>query len=101
MNRNFVILSIILSILFQSTSWSQSRIDYPQGEWQARWITHPSASLRDYGVFHFRNRFTLDSVPQQLYVHVSADNRYRLFVNGTPIAFGPARGDLLNWFSNL
>lgn len=98
MNRNIVILSVILSVLFQSTSLSQSRVDYPQGEWQAHWITHPSAPLRDYGVFHFRNSFTLDSVPQQLYVHVSADNRYRLFVNGTPVAFGPARGDLLNWF---
>ena len=28
---------------------------------------------------------------------MSADNRYRLFVNGVPVCFGPARGDLANW----
>ena len=22
--------------------------------WQASWVTHPTASLKDYGVFHFR-----------------------------------------------
>lgn len=30
-------------------------------------------------------------------VHVSADNRYRLFVNGKSVALGPARSDLQNW----
>jgi len=30
-------------------------------------------------------------------IHVSADNRYRLFVNGTAVCFGPARSDLNHW----
>ncbi|MEJ0033874.1 MAG: hypothetical protein WDO15_27660 [Bacteroidota bacterium] len=30
-------------------------------------------------------------------MHVSADNRYKLFVNGTLVSLGPARGDLTNW----
>lgn len=30
-------------------------------------------------------------------MHVSADNRYQLFVNGTRVAWGPARGDLYHW----
>lgn len=31
-------------------------------------------------------------------VHVSADNRYRLFVNGKAVCSGPARGNLYNWY---
>jgi hypothetical protein len=31
-------------------------------------------------------------------VHLSADNHYRLFVNGHYITRGPARGDLSHWF---
>ncbi len=65
--------------------------------WSAQWITHPSASLKDYGVFHFRRSFDLDLKPEKLVVHVSADNRYRLFVNGQAVCLGPARGDLMHW----
>jgi alpha-L-rhamnosidase len=37
--------------------------------------------------------------PASFVVHLSADNRYRFFVNGTPVCFGPARGDLFHWRS--
>ena len=30
-------------------------------------------------------------------VHVSADNRYRLFVNGEQVSSGPQRSDLMHW----
>lgn len=30
-------------------------------------------------------------------MHVSADSRYRLYVNGIPVSTGPACGDVLNW----
>ena len=30
-------------------------------------------------------------------VHVSADNRYRLFVNGQQVSSGPQRSDLMHW----
>ena len=66
-------------------------------EWNARWLAHPTASLTDYGVYHFRHDFTITAPPDSFIVHVSADNRYRLYVNGTPVGFGPARGDLLHW----
>lgn len=66
--------------------------------WPASWISCPDISGRAYGVYHFRKTFTLDNKPAQFVVHVSADNRYRLFVNGTPVCYGPARGDLYNWY---
>lgn len=65
--------------------------------WKGLWITHPTASLSEYGVFHFRKTFNLESSPEEFIIHVSADNRYRLFVNGKEVAEGPARGDLMNW----
>lgn len=66
--------------------------------WKAQWITHPTESALDYGVFHFRKSFELASIPDEFIIHISADNRYRLFVNGQAVCFGPARGDLSHWF---
>ncbi len=67
------------------------------GEWPAHWITCPGASQRAYGVYHFRKTFALAAVPGRFIVHLSADNRYRLFVNGQAVCSGPARGDLAHW----
>ena len=39
----------------------------------------------------------MTNVPGSFIVHVSADNRYRLFVNGVSVGTGPARSDLANW----
>jgi hypothetical protein len=66
--------------------------------WKAQWITHPSESVLDYGVFHFRKSFELATVPSEFIIHLSADNRYRLFVNGRAVCFGPQRGDLAHWY---
>jgi len=57
--------------------------------WPASWIAHPTASSNDYGVFHFRKSFDLPGKPASFVVHLSADNRYRFFVNGTPVCLGP------------
>ncbi len=65
--------------------------------WSARWIACPGASPTQYGVYHFRKTFELNEVPRSFVVHVSADNRYRFFVNGVPISSGPARSDLAHW----
>jgi len=48
-------------------------------------------------VFHFRNTVDLATKPTSFIVRVSADSRYRLFVNGSSVSVGPARGDLLHW----
>lgn len=69
-----------------------------QAAWPALWISCPDKPLRAYGVFHFRKLVSLEQKPARFIVHVSADNRYRLFVNGKPVCSGPARGDLYNWY---
>jgi len=65
--------------------------------WKAQWISHPTESLVDYGVFHFRKSFELKEQPKEFIINISADNRYRLFVNGKAVCFGPARADLEHW----
>jgi alpha-L-rhamnosidase len=69
-----------------------------RGTWPSFWITCPDIDQRAYGVYHFRKSFELPVKPARFIVHVSADNRYRLFVNGTAVGSGPARGDLYNWY---
>jgi len=49
------------------------------------------------GVYYFRKHLTLESQPKSFIVHVSADNRYRLYVNGKIVSWGSAVGDLNNW----
>ncbi|OIR03767.1 bacterial alpha-L-rhamnosidase [mine drainage metagenome] len=62
-------------------------------KWPASWIAAPSGSLFDYGVCFFRRTLRLEARPDRFVVHVSADNRYRLFVNGRSVGFGPERSD--------
>ncbi len=61
------------------------------------WVSYPSANNTAYGVYHFRKTFDLATVPKSLAVHISADNRYELFVNGSRVCFGPAKGDLITY----
>jgi len=65
--------------------------------WPAFWVTHPAAQNNAYGVFLFRKPLTLARVPEHFVVHVTADARYRLFVNGQSVGFGPQRGDPMVW----
>ena len=66
-------------------------------QWTARWISLPDEPADTFGVYHFRKNLELDAVPQSFVVHTSADNRYKLFVNGTLVTLGPARCDTFNW----
>ncbi len=69
---------------------------YPD-EWNSQWITHPDIDKAAYGLIHFRNSFILQSVPEKFVVHISGDNRYRLYVNGTEVCYGPQLSDMRHW----
>jgi hypothetical protein len=98
---------IVLLILLISAKMSAQNVKQIDSEkinqslltkyWKAQWISHPTESLLDYGVFHFRKSFELKEQPKEFIIHISADNRYRLFVNGKATCFGPARSDLEHW----
>jgi alpha-L-rhamnosidase len=86
-----------LALLQDATAQATDSSRWASGYWNARWIAHPTAPARQYGVYHFRKSITLTAKPLRFLVHVSADNRYRLFVNGRAVGMGPARSDLQNW----
>ncbi len=71
--------------------------NWTQSLWKAQWIACPDAPERDAGVFHFRKVINLPAPPPSFLVHVSADNRFILYVNGKPLGMGPASGDLFHW----
>ena len=71
--------------------------DWARERWTAQWIACPEAPQRDAGVFHFRKTLDLTELPKEFVVHVSADNRFVLFVNGARVGEGPASSDLSHW----
>jgi hypothetical protein len=58
---------------------------------------HPNVPPQAHSVVLFRKSVELREKPTKFVIHVSADNHYRLFVNGCYIGRGPARGDLAHW----
>lgn len=69
---------------------------FPSAPQNAQWIA-PSAESNAPGVYDFRKIVRLDAAPSRCVVHVSADNRFLLYVNGKRVGEGPARGDLQHW----
>ncbi len=65
--------------------------------WHAQWIAVPGASNDGYGVYLFRKSIELPTKPTKFIIHVSADNRYKLFINKKLVSMGPARGDIAHW----
>lgn len=83
--------------MFATALRAQTPAELPS-RWSADWVTHPTAPRHDHAVVLFRKNLDLVRKPDRFLVHVSADNHYRLFVNGQPLGQGPARGDLSHWF---
>ena len=103
MKKYFVVILLFSTSAFAQEIFepknrlTEDGIEVTRHVWKASWIAHPTASQADYGVFLFRNNVQLSSVPAELLIYVSADNRYKLFVNGKYVSNGPARGDEFNW----
>ena len=72
-------------------------LDILHSSWPSKWITCEGAVARNPGVYHFRKHLVLEAGPARYVIHVSADNRFVLFVNGARVGEGPARGDLDHW----
>lgn len=93
-------LIILVNLGFITMLYGQNppiNSQYIEKFWEARWLTKADISPNGYGVYHFRKTFEIEEKSNQFIVHVSADNRYKLFVNGIEVSIGPARGDLQHW----
>jgi len=97
--RTFLLsLASLFGALFLTTSAAAQTLPMSiTGFWNASWITHPDIAAEETAVLHFQRDLVLEVVPESFVVRVSADNRYRLFVNGASVSVGPARSDLMHW----
>lgn len=62
-------------------------------EWPARWLALPSPT----GFALYRLTICLEK-PLNTRIHITADERYELYVDGRLAALGSERGDGANWF---
>ncbi|PHN06826.1 alpha-L-rhamnosidase-related protein [Flavilitoribacter nigricans] len=93
MNKLLTIL-ILFTAISAHAQFGNSR----QGEpWNASWITAPNAAGEEAGLYLFRKTVELGAVPDTFKVHLSADNRYKLYVNEQLVSVGPAWGDIKHW----
>lgn len=95
MKKLFVVLLFLLFYLRLNAQTIAQNI--LTKKWDAYWVTVSEASQKDYGVYHFRKTFSLADKPASFIIHVSADNRYKLYVNSVMVSLGPARADVYHW----
>ncbi len=88
---------LALLILFSTLAVTGQRRQNTEPEWTATWITLGGVDAEEAGMYLFRKSFTLDSTPAEFPIRISADNRYKLFVNGTLVSVGPNWGDIKHW----
>ena len=56
-----------------------------------RWISHKDAGASDNATYYFKKSFTLDAVAKSI-IEISAQARYKLYVNGNFVCCGPCKG---------
>ena len=93
--RSFVVLALpFVASVTVAEAQAQRVFD---GAPAASWIAPPGAPGDSFTVFHARRTIDLPSMPARFVVHISADNRYRLYVNGVQVSSGPQRSDVTHW----
>lgn len=90
-----LIISLLLILAFsvhaQFGNGNQSK------PWDASWVSVPGAGETSPGLYLFRKVLSLGDLPEKFEVYVSADNRYKLYVNEKLVSLGPAWGDIQHW----
>lgn len=76
-------------------------MDIPEYMKASNWIWNPDWSAEDKDrprVMLFRKELRLEDEPYEGRVKISADTRYKLYVNARLVEVGPSRGDHQVWF---
>ena len=88
-------LFFIAAIAFSFSTIAQFRNRPP--EWTTKWITYSEVEPNAETLLLFRKSFNLEEVPDSFKVKITADNRFKLYVNGEFAGIGPSIGDLQHW----
>ena len=63
---------------------------------QGKWICageYSGEAVAETRLVCFRRELSLSDIPSEMPVRISADGRYKFYVNGTLVCFGPCKGD--------
>jgi alpha-L-rhamnosidase len=76
----------------------------PLSHWTGKWIWSPefvgSTTSGQHQIVYFHRGFNVqDRDAARLTACLSADSRYRLYVNGIPVGSGPGKGDRYRQYS--
>lgn len=69
--------------------------------YKTNWVWIPNWNKTDKEeprILYFRKVIELSQIPEKLEIKISADSRYKLYVNGTLAEFGPSKGDDKIWY---
>jgi len=91
------ILPVILLFLIKPAYAQSTTSTLEPRPWNSDWIAAANDPGTGYGVYYFRKSIELANKPVAFVIHVSADNRYKLYVNGMLVSLGPTRGDTYYW----
>ena len=92
--------TVIFILFFLIICQVQSQTVNPEllkHRWKASWISGNNASLKAYGVYLYRKSVSIAEQPKTFIIHISADNKYKLYINETLVSLGPAVADLYHW----
>lgn len=70
-------------------------------KYDTNWIWTPDWNKEDDltpTFVYFRKEFTLSHIPERGQIEISADSRYKLYVNGSFLQKGPSKGDEETWY---
>ena len=63
------------------------------------WLPEYKEDLKQEPVYVlFRKEYVIEQVESEMVIRISADTRYKLYINGRFVEYGPARGDDKIWY---
>lgn len=89
---------MVTRVVLKEDPFDSNRTDSPwgRGRLDAKWVAHPEGKNQPFfGIYY------LDipkEKPLKARIHVTADERYKFFVDGEVVARGSERGDSEHWF---
>ena len=95
--KTFIIVLCLVGSKLSAQQVTEINRDLLCKPWTAKWISYSVNSNSEYGVYLFRKEITIKTKPDKFIIHVSADNRYKLYINNVYVCNGPARSYLFKW----
>lgn len=85
----------------RTDKYTEEKTEKSRAENGSEWLWLPSWSgeeTEQICMVFFRKVIQAEKIPEHLYLHISADSRYKLYVNGRFAEWGPSKGNDKIWY---